>query len=346
MRTLSLPAPLAGAPVRLSVLLLGLLMALVASPAAAQTDAEEERTSWGIAPSGPDGPSADRPVFEFALDEGARVEDLVSVSNFSQDDLVLQVYSQDAFTTGTGGMDVLPGAETSTGAGTWIDITDEITVPARSRVDVPFSLTVPADAEPGDHAAGIVASLTTPAEDGQMALERRVGARVYVRVAGPVQPQVSVEDVSARYRPDLGVLPVGGLEVDFTVRNTGNVRLGASTAVDMAGPFGMAQQGTQGPDAYVMLPGETYRGTALLTDVPALGPLDIEVTADPVPPEGAVYAEDPASASASGQVWAVPWAPLALLAALVLLVAVRRRRRRRPSLGHESPQQEPVLAAH
>ena len=56
---------------------------------------------------------------------------------------------------------------------------------------VPFTLTVPADATPGDHAGGLVASIETPGTDpdgSAVTVDTRFGLPAYVQVAGPLTP--------------------------------------------------------------------------------------------------------------------------------------------------------------
>ena len=47
----------------------------------------------------------------------------------------------------------------STDAGTWIRIQDSIDVASGADVVVPFTITVPDDATPGDHLAGVAAAI-------------------------------------------------------------------------------------------------------------------------------------------------------------------------------------------
>jgi hypothetical protein len=64
-------------------------------------------------------------------------------------------------------------------------------------VTVPYTLAVPADAEPGDHPGALVAlDERIQAGRGSVAVgvQRAVGARVYLRVNGPTVPALAVED--------------------------------------------------------------------------------------------------------------------------------------------------------
>lgn len=74
-------------------------------------------------------------------------------------------------------------------------------MPAGKRADIPFEFKVPANATPGDHIGGLVASVrqTEESADGQRPeVERRVAARVYLRVTGPVQALTSTPPWTCR----------------------------------------------------------------------------------------------------------------------------------------------------
>jgi hypothetical protein len=55
-------------------------------------------------------------------------------------------------------------------------------------------------------------------------LDRRAGPRVYLRVAGPTNPKLAVEELAAHRAGASGTSTTGS----FTLRNAGNVVLGAS----------------------------------------------------------------------------------------------------------------------
>ena len=119
-------------------------------------------------------------------------------------------------------------------AGSWVKIPQEnLTLPPGKQATIPISIDIPADASPGDHVAAILASSRAEGTgpDGKViALDRRTGTRLYVRVAGPVEPKLNIEGVSVNYSPSLNPLS-GSATVTYTVANRGNVRLGGTSSV-------------------------------------------------------------------------------------------------------------------
>ena len=136
---------------------------------------------------------------------------------------------------------MLAADEESTDAGTWIDIVDEVTVGAGESAIVPLTITVPAQAEPGDHPAGVAASVLRGRDAGEgtsLGVESRVGVKVTTRVTGELAPAVGVGAVSSRYEGSWNPLRPGRVTTTFEVTNEGNTRL--SPAGEVAAGTGEA----------------------------------------------------------------------------------------------------------
>jgi hypothetical protein len=180
---------------------------------------------------------------------------------------------------------------------------------------IPFLLTVPHDAEPGDHAGGIVASLSQTADtgEGRVRVDYRVGVRIYLRVAGVLTPRLEMEDVRFDYRQALN--PTAGKgTLQFELHNRGNASLGAAQTVRVSGPFGLWSREIAAADATEILPGQSRR---LETDLalPPLLRLRAEVIVNPRLARGADV-PDPAALTASAAAWAPPYAALGILAVI------------------------------
>ncbi|MFG1885824.1 WxL protein peptidoglycan domain-containing protein [Micromonospora sp. NPDC049102] len=291
--------------------------------------------TWGVSPSSAKGPNG-RPAFTYKLDPGATLTDYVAVTNHSSRPLTLNLYASDAFTTAQGGFDLLAGGQKPTDVGAWVRFTGAtVTIPSTSRLDIPFTLTVPNNATPGDHAGGIVASLAATAADAQgnqVAVDHRVGARIYLRVSGELRPALAVEDLRVRHTGSLNPLAGGTLTATFTVRNTGNVRLTGQPALAASGPFGLGRRSTDGAALAEILPGGELTTTVRMTGVPPLFQLTASAAVAPAAVGDQVLDPQPHSRTARTTVWAMPWPQMGLLVLLALvgwaLIAARRRRAR------------------
>jgi hypothetical protein len=327
--------------------LLAVLAALVAvAPAASAQDASGDPAaqsgepqiieSWAVAPAGSDDPSqpGNRPYLSYTAAGGSSVTDAITVYNYGNVPQTFRIYAADAFNTEDGSFDVLAGDDPSVDAGSWVKIPQEnLTLAPRQQATIPISIDIPADASPGDHVAAILASSRaegTGADGKVIALDRRTGTRLYIRVAGPVEPKLTIEGVSVSYSPSLN--PLGGsATVTYTVANRGNVRLGGTSSVTVGGPFGLF--GKDGPTQELaeLLPGESVTYTTTLDGVPATIVTSAEVRLDP---SAAAGDEDTLADESQGALgMAIPWTLLALLVIGGLILFAWRRYRRHDGTG-------------
>lgn len=334
-----------------AALLLGLAAAAVAVPDAAhaapgpaasgvvvplaagdqgRVGGDDGRRTFGVQPSGPKKVDA-RPNLTYRdVAPGQRFFDHVAFLNVSEKPVTLTVYPADAVNTPDGGFDALRAGQPSTQLGSWIRMRrTQVRVPARSAFITPIEVRVPRDAEPGDHAAAILASLrstTRDAEGNVVNRDDRVGTRVYLRVKGTLTPRIELRRHDASFA---GGLVRGRADVTYTVTNTGNVRLEGTQSVRVGGLFGLAARAVDIPAMPELLPGNEFTFTAPVDDVLPTFYNVARVTIDPTSVTGNV---DPALAQVTAETsfLAVSWAVVALLALAVLtgvlLWAARRRR--------------------
>lgn len=303
-----------------AVLLLGAQSAPTASAA--------ENGEWAVYPAA--SRLGSRPYFHLSADPGGTVTDKVTVANKTAAPLTFLLYGADAYNTERdGGFAVRTRQERQTGAGAWIrPAHDRVTVPPRSAVTVPYTLTVPADAEPGDHPGAVVALDERIARGGAgavaLGVQRAVAARVYLRVGGPTVPALSVEDVTlSQDRPLVPGTGTSRAVVSYTLHNRGNVTLNPKVALKARGLFGrtlLARDLDRLPAE--LLPRQKIRLTEQWTGSPQLDWGDITLTAT---------AKDVRESGRVGFL-ALPWLPLGVLPAGAAggALAVWLRRRRTP----------------
>ncbi|MFI7585511.1 WxL protein peptidoglycan domain-containing protein [Spongisporangium articulatum] len=310
--------------------------ALAAAPASAASD--DGRRSFGVQPAGPQKPDT-RPNFTYRdVKPGARFYDHVSFVNISDRPVTLSVYAADAFNTATGAFDLKKPDQKSDDVGAWVSlIRNKVTVPARSSWVTPITVTIPKNAEPGDHAGGIVASLKTQTKDARgnsVTVDSRVATRFYIRVAGDLRPHLTLEKPHGSYLQKFFGFGVGGGRVTYTVRNDGNVRLIGDQSVRVSTLLGTSRQARNLPAVPEILPGGSYSYTATAKTVLPTFLVNSHVTIDPRSVTGNV---DPATAQVNAGSWfgAVYWPLVAILIGLAVWVALRlrRRARRNPTPG-------------
>lgn len=302
---------------------------LASVPLATPAPPPDNSFRWSVQPIGQAGVPG-RSYLVHDLAPGTRLDDGVRITNYTEQPMTFTVYGTDAFTTNDGSFSLLPAENRPAGAGTWITPAQgTVTVAPGAGVDVPVTITVPADAEPGDHAAGVIASVATVQADASgrlVQVDRRIAARAYFRVAGPLHPGLQIDDVRISYDNPGNPFPGAGATVTYRVRNTGNARVSAQAEVKVEGPLGWQLGGPTRENVTELLPGAELTRSAHFDGVFPAGQLTASVTVRAgQAPQGA--AVPPTATTRTASVWAVPWALVAALLALAVAIAVVLRLR-------------------
>jgi hypothetical protein len=296
-----------------------------AAHAEAQLTAEPvEGTTWALQPSALDGPDG-RVSLRHTVVGGESIDDLIALTNYSATPQRFALYASDGTITADGSFDLVPPDQAPEDGGTWIGLDAVqgaapregggmiVEVPAGTALVVPVRISVPANATPGDHPAGIVAELVR--EGSGVQLSTRVGVRVHLRVTGDLVGELAPEKVDASYTPSWNPFAPGTVTVRYTLANAGNVRLGSQTTVSAAGAFGVGG-GSASSEQREILPGDVIEASVELPVWPLFFSWG-EVEAEP-----GVVGEDEGEvdltpASATFTLWTVPWSQLLLIAAAV-----------------------------
>ncbi|MFI6491802.1 hypothetical protein [Streptomyces sp. NPDC050564] len=279
---------------------------------------------WSVVPSASTAGTADgRPYVYAEGAPGTVLQDAVSVLNPGARPLTVRLRGADADNTKGGGFTV---RRKSTDTGAWIGFARErdghrtavrevsVRVPAHTRADVPFTLSVPAGAAPGDHPGAVVAS----------GGGRTSAVRVQLRVSGPTLSALTVEHVAVRAG-----------RISYELVNRGTTVLTPTLAVHADGVFGELLDRAPRTLPLELLPGRRVTLSEPWHDTPALDAVDVRLTVT-----AAGGAHDTESASARF----VPWGAVVgtgggLAAAVGAWLVLRRHRRRGP--GGEAREEEP-----
>ncbi|MFG3026675.1 hypothetical protein ACGFZQ_50830 [Streptomyces sp. NPDC048254] len=233
---------------------------------------------WSLAPTG-----GGRPSFYAEGAPGAVLQDTVSVTNRGGHPVTVRL-------SGTG----VPVAFAE----------PSVRVPARTRADVPFTVTVPAGAAPGDRPGTLVAKDA----DGRTAT-----VRVRLRVGGPTLRALTVEHVA-----------VHGDRITYELVNRGTTVLVPKLAVHAEGVFGRDLLDRAPRTLPVRLaPGSRTELSEPWAGHPALDAVDVRLTAT-----AAGGAHDTAGARARFVPWGAVAGTAGALTAGAAVTVVRLRRRR------------------
>jgi hypothetical protein len=310
-----------------------------------------------------------RPHYDYLSAAGRVIEDGIVIESRASSPLRLKVYAADGYTTPDGLLDLRPAAEPPTDAGAWISFGTpaagdldmaggvgsgdgggpglgpadaawpglafvEVTLEPSSSVTVPFRWTIPADAPPGDHAAGIVTSLVEDRAEASVQVDRRLALRAYINIDGDLNPALTVSDLRVEAASSSNPFTSGRLRIAYTLANTGSARLVPTERIAVAGPFGW---GGREAGAGQVLP-EILPGSHLTREVTVAGVFPLFRTKTEVMVDAVAIGLGAEGATASGvsatTIWTVPWVWLAVLAALlVAAVVIPRALARRQGAG-------------
>src|SRR5262249_46278553 len=159
--------------------------------------------------------------FTYDASPGGVLEDHIAIINYATKPVTLNVYTVDARTGASGLFAYAPQSAARKQVGAWLSVRNKtslrVTVPARQTIFLPFSLHVPKDGSPGDHAGAVVVSVTGVAQSKhqKVKIEQRIATRVIIRVSGPLHPQLSIENLHASYSGHLNPFASGVVTVTY-----------------------------------------------------------------------------------------------------------------------------------
>ncbi len=293
---------IAAAPAFVLALVLAGSSLILGAPAMAARSADGDVT-WSVEPAPT--PQGQRRTFEYSVDPGTQITDSVVITNAGETAAEFIIYATDAINEPeTGAFGLLASDVEPADVGGWITLVDEkLTLQPGTQATVPFNLLVPSDADPGEHIAGIVASVITTGENDEGAavtLEQRVGARVYLNVSGAQVASVELAGVTSSFTPSLNPFAPGELVVAFDLRNTGNQRLDVLPTIAVTGPFGIPLGELEMEPLSELLPRQSVRMIGELPAIAAFALVFSQVTAVPAPVGGGLNpATDDAEADPS-----------------------------------------------
>lgn len=218
-----------------STLFLTLFLGIFVNAVFAQTSG----FSFGIRPTKAlEGQEETFSYFSYRTSPGSVFNDEALVLNDGDESVALRVYVADAITSQNGGTDFVSFGESATGfsqgASNWISLSaSEITLAPGEEQVVPFQVSIPVDASPGQHIAGLVVE-AKPAEsslgesnadadggDAQFKVEviRRVGVAVVMDIPGERITSLIIDNVFLYQQNEEGAT------FAVTMTNAGNVFL-------------------------------------------------------------------------------------------------------------------------
>lgn len=183
-------------------------------------------------------PNPDQPrtnsIFIYSLNKSESREDGVLVANNTTEKQTIKLYITDATVSNTGAFTCKQDAEARTNVGKWVQLSKtEVTLEPKTKETVPFTVTVPGNADVGEHNGCVVFQ---PEDDGgtvegNVRIRTRSAIRLSVTVPGELKRDISIDSFAVSREN-------GKQSFDLTVRNNGNVSADIDSAVTLKDLFG------------------------------------------------------------------------------------------------------------
>jgi hypothetical protein len=176
--------------------------------------------------------------FEYTMMPGEALDDAVVAVNATEDSMRLKVSVVAGHTALTGGVSFQGAVD---GPAEWIDLPNEgiIEVPGQRQVELPFTVQVPRDAQPGEYVAGFLVSQVEPEDTVQkgstMAVQvvPQMGLTMIITVPGEQHCEVRIDSISDD-------LLRGQWKLQVNMENVGNVHFRGEGEVEIR-PVGSGQ---------------------------------------------------------------------------------------------------------
>lgn len=174
-------------------------------------------------------------IFIHDMEPGETVEDGIEVSNNSSSTQEIGLFAVDGRVASGGSFACAQNTEESKDAGAWISLSqDTVTLAAGERQVVPFTISAPADASPGEHNGCIaIQSLDQEPEvtEGGVTLRTRSAVRVAMTIEGEIEKQLEFTDLAYLLRDSEEA------RLSASLRNSGNVSIDTEISITLRNLF-------------------------------------------------------------------------------------------------------------
>lgn len=285
----------------------------------------------GILPGNPD-PEVkySNSWFVYKLDAGLSKNDSLRVINNKPETVVVKLYAVDATTTSDGSFALLMEDAPREDVGSWVKLAaNEVEIPANSEKSVPFTITVPKDADVGDHMGGIIMQEVEGAGKAMsgtgVKIVTRVGVRIYETVPGEVKKDFEItrfdwrteKKRTSNFLKDLLDINKRTAFV-IGLKNKGNVKITPKVTVEVRNIFGKKIADLRDKEIGLIFPRKSNEdATIYWEDMPFLGRYKVTLTAN-------FFEDGVGSGTKEIVIWAFPYRIIFLLVlAAVLFYLIR-----------------------
>ncbi len=247
--------------------------------------------------------------FMYQLGAGESYEDVFVVKNTTNQDWLVEVYPADQIPSSSGGFALKQKVEKMEAMGVWIKMaTNEILLKAGQAKKIPFTISIPQDAIPGEVAGAIMMEKKSPEEKEKptfsggtgVRISLRTGTRVYNTIPGNVVEELTllegssaklkVKDVTRKecFKKMSSItklrcfLPREGIKsyaFSHKIKSAGNISTQVkfeTIAKDISGDEGeVIFDNSEKPPIFRVSPGATFDYNGAIPNLPKYGEIEL-----------------------------------------------------------------------
>lgn len=147
------------------------------------------------------------------------------------------------------------------GLATWIDVQDSLTLLPQERIEVPYTITIPENADAGGYFAALFFGNQPPQEEGgTVSIGGRLGVLILLRVNGDIPEAGGILDFESTDQKRFYTTPP--IEFVYRFSNTGGDRVAPEGTIEMHNTFGITTESFDAnPKQGSVLPGTARKFT-------------------------------------------------------------------------------------
>jgi hypothetical protein len=260
-------------------------------------------------------------MLEITVKPGEQLRREIKVDNVTSRTLSLQAVPRNFVPAGETGHPQITDQNTPYSLASWITVAPvQFTLAPKASTKVAYTISVPANAEPGGHFGSVTVKTVPSEETGAVSIVQEVGSLLLVRVPGDIKEGAEIES----FKATPGFSEKGPIDLELRLKNTGNIHFRPNSTVTITNLFGQKLAELKYEQGNV-LPQSVRRFNTTWRPASLWGKYTATVTV--------VYGEHNQVLQSTTTFWGLPYTLtlglLLLLLILILLIYFNRRRFRR-----------------
>ncbi len=258
------------------------------------------------------GLSVSPPTFEFSANPGDTITNTIRVENITDQALPISVDVRNLTAVGEEGQVNLSKDDSSYALQSWIKVSPSAdTIAPKESKTFDYTITIPANAEPGGRFGSVVFSTSPKQVSGGtgVAVGQEVGALVFLKIAGDVHENAKIDSFSAGSK----LHEYGPVAFEARVKNLGNVQFRPRGTITISNIFGKTVE-TIPVDSRNVLPGAIRKMDGTWKHKWLFGPYTATASL--------VYGSKGQIITASTSFWGLPYRIVGIILVILLVIGL------------------------